>query len=113
MLYKEAIEPGTLELLVKLQKIDILENFYLAGGTSLAMQIGHRKSIDLDLFTQNNLDVNTTLELLEEDFKFKMSYSSKNTLKGNIKNVKIDLISHKYPLVKKPDNFRRSKNFIY
>lgn len=102
MLYKEAIEPSTLELLIELQKADILSNFYLAGGTSLAMQMGHRKSIDLDLFTQNDFDVNGILEFLEEQFKFKMDYSAKNTLKGSVENTKIDLISHKYPFIKKP-----------
>ena len=109
MLYKEAIELSTLELLINLQKTKVLKDFYLAGGTSLAMQIGHRKSIDLDLFTQNDFDVNATLEFLEEKFKFIMNYSSKNTLKGSIKNVKIDLISHKYPLVKNPIILQEAK----
>lgn len=109
MLHKEAIEPYTLELLIKLQKKEFLGNFYLAGDTSLAMQMGHRKSIDLDLFTQNDFDVNSTLELLEEDFKFEMNYSSKNTLKGSIDNIKIDLISHKYSLVKKPIILQETK----
>jgi hypothetical protein len=64
------------------------------------MQIGHRLSIDLDLFTQNDFDSNHLLEYLEESFGFKLNFSSKNTLKGSIGNVNIDLITHKYPLVK-------------
>jgi len=39
MLFKNTIEPNTLELLKKLQQTDELKNFYLAGGTSLALQI--------------------------------------------------------------------------
>ena len=54
------------------------------------------------MFTQNDFNINGVLEYLEEYFKFKMDYSSKNTLKGSIENVKIDLISHKYPFVKDP-----------
>ena len=111
MLYKEAIEAGTLELLIELQKTDSLGDFYLAGGTSLAMQIGHRKSIDLDLFTQNDFDVNEMLEFLEEQFKFKMDYSAKNALKGSIDTIKIDLITHKYPFIKKPSHMRGARIF--
>ena len=108
MLHKTAIEPVTLELLIKLQQTELLKDFSLAGGTSLAMQIGHRKSIDLDLFNQSDFEVNSVLEFLEQDFDFRMTYSSFNTLKGSINNIKIDLISHKYPLVKKPINVQKA-----
>lgn len=109
MLCKGAIEASTLELLLKLQEATSLNNFFLAGGTSLAMQIEHRKSIDLDLFTTNDFDSNTLLEFLEENFEFRLDYSEKNTLKGSINNVKVDFISHKYPLVKKPVNLLKAK----
>jgi hypothetical protein len=101
MFYKEAIESTTLELLKDLQSVELLKGFHLAGGTSLAMQIGHRKSIDLDLFSQNDFDANLLLEYLEESFGFVLIYSSKNTLKGYIRDVNIDLIAHKYPLVQR------------
>lgn len=100
MLFKNTIEESTLELLKKLQSTDELKNFCLAGGTALALQIGHRKSIDLDFFTQKDFDSNFLLEFLEQNFDFKLDFSAKNTLKGSINNIKIDLISHKYPLVK-------------
>ena len=50
MLHLETIEPKTLELLRKLQSLSIFENSRLVGGTALALQLGHRKSIDLDIF---------------------------------------------------------------
>ncbi|MCF6184118.1 MAG: nucleotidyl transferase AbiEii/AbiGii toxin family protein [Bacteroidales bacterium] len=109
MLYKDTIENSTLELLKKLQADTELSAFKLAGGTSLALQIGHRKSIDLDLFSQNNFDSNYLLEYLEENYNFAVDYTSKNTLKGSIKNIKIDLISHKYNLVKP---FVKTENII-
>ena len=52
MLQKAAIEPYILELLKKLQAEDFLQGFFLVGGTALALQLGHRRSIDLDLFTR-------------------------------------------------------------
>ncbi len=99
MLYKNTIQASALELLKKLQSCSALKSFHLAGGTSLALQIGHRKSIDLDLFTPNDFDANDLLEYLEQNFGFRLDYSDINTLKGSIGNIKIDLISHKYPFV--------------
>ncbi len=78
----------------------LLKDFFLVGGTALALQLGHRISIDLDLFTQLPFDQNFLLSELESKYKFQLDYESKNTLKGEIKNVKVDFIAHNYPLVK-------------
>ena len=51
MLYPQTVEPATLELLKQLMAIPELSNFNLVGGTNLALQLGHRISVDLDLFT--------------------------------------------------------------
>ncbi|MEI7587081.1 nucleotidyl transferase AbiEii/AbiGii toxin family protein [Runella sp.] len=51
MLQTRTVEPGTLELLKQLMSLKALEQFYLVGGTALALQMGHRISVDLDLFT--------------------------------------------------------------
>ena len=48
MLSYRTIEPNTLELLNKLSQLSILSDMRLVGGTSLALQYGHRKSVDLD-----------------------------------------------------------------
>ncbi len=100
MLQKNTIQPNSLELLKKLQTDKELKEFHLAGGTSLALQIGHRKSIDLDLFSLICFDANYLMEYLEQNFNFKTDYTAPNTLKGSIDNIKIDFISHKYLLVK-------------
>lgn len=50
MLHYETISPGTLELLRKIQSLEMFKDARLAGGTALALQLGHRKSIDLDFF---------------------------------------------------------------
>ena len=50
MLYYETIKPETLDLLRRIQKLGVYENTRLVGGTALALQIGHRVSVDLDFF---------------------------------------------------------------
>jgi len=52
MLQTEAIDPATLELIKSLQGKSYLDGFYLVGGTAIALYLGHRQSIDYDLFCE-------------------------------------------------------------
>lgn len=99
MLYTETIEGGTLELLRNLQSEVLLSSFNLVGGTSLALRMGHRKSVDLDLFTKDDFALQELRELLVNKYDFQVSYEKGKTLKGFINNVKIDLIKYDYPQV--------------
>jgi hypothetical protein len=56
MLFKETVESTTLDLIRGLQSDPILKGFVLVGGTALSLMIGHRKSIDIDLFTSDQFD---------------------------------------------------------
>ncbi|HEY5463185.1 MAG TPA: nucleotidyl transferase AbiEii/AbiGii toxin family protein [Hanamia sp.] len=89
-----------MELLKELMQDVKLNNFFLVGGTALALLIGHRKSIDLDLFSFNPFDESKMLTYLESTKGMLLNYQEKNTLKGQINNVQVDLIMHAYPLVK-------------
>jgi hypothetical protein len=102
MLYKETISPDTLELLIRLQQKEYLKGFYLVGGTALALQIGHRTSIDLDLFSDFSFDTGQILENISADFGFTMFFSAANTLKGSINGVQVDILAHRYPQVSPP-----------
>ena len=98
MLHKEAIAEDALELLIKLQQDDMLKDFWLAGGTALALLIGHRISDDLDMFTRKDFDTEQLLEHLESAYHFMLEYSARNTLRGIIGNINLDFITHRYPL---------------
>lgn len=100
MLRKETVGQSTLELLKTLMNDDLLKDFFLVGGTALALQIGHRISIDLDFFSQASFDENLLIIELESKHNFQLDYQSKNTLKGEIQGIKVDFITHNYPLVK-------------
>jgi predicted nucleotidyltransferase component of viral defense system len=47
----QAITPAMHELLRFIGQCPFAERFYLAGGTALALRLGHRRSIDLDFFS--------------------------------------------------------------
>lgn len=109
MLQKQAVEANTLELLKRLMKEEVLQPFFLVGGTSLALQIGHRTSVDIDLFTLDSFDVNYFSTYLQHYYLFQADFFQRNTLKGFSGNIKIDLITHAYRLVEpllKEDNIR-------
>ncbi|WP_339656788.1 nucleotidyl transferase AbiEii/AbiGii toxin family protein [Flavobacterium frigidarium] len=59
--------------LVKLMKSDVFNDFRLVGGTALSLQIGHRESIDIDLFSDSEygaLDFNSIENYLQENFQY-------------------------------------------
>lgn len=99
MLRKETVTTATLELLKELMHDNHLNSFFLVGGTALTLQIGHRISIDIDLFSLSPFDENVMLTYLTTKKGFQLNYKDKNTLKGEINGVQVDLLTHAYPLV--------------
>lgn len=109
MLQTAAVAPSTLELLSKLQSETVLGSTRLVGGTALSLQIGHRKSDDLDLFSTETLDGLAVQELLVGKYGFIPSVITENTLIGFIHGVKIDVIFHPFPWLEEAleeDGFR-------
>lgn len=104
MLHKDPfiISPETFQLTQELQAIPELADFYLVGGTSLALQLGHRNSIDIDLFSQRSFDPSSLISLLGQSFQFLVDAESPNTLLTHVNSIKVDFITHAYPLVKAP-----------
>ena len=68
MLRKETVSEPTLELLKTLMQDDLFKDFFLVGGTALALQIGHRLSIDIDLFSMNSFDEEDMLSAIEDKY---------------------------------------------
>ncbi len=99
MLRTETVTPATLELLKGLMADEKLNNFFLAGGTALSLQIGHRISVDFDFFALEGFDGNILSAYIEVGQGFTLDFLDKNTLKGKIDGVIVDFITHAYPLV--------------
>jgi hypothetical protein len=102
MLHKEAVPASTLALIKTLQTKDYLKGFYLAGGTALALILGHRKSLDIDLFSDFEFDAEQMLERIHQEFDFRLYQTAVNTLKGTIDGVNVDIIAHRYPRINDP-----------
>jgi hypothetical protein len=102
MLYYETIESSTLELLKSLQKISIFNNLRLVGGTGLALQNGHRKSIDLDLFGNLEADELEISDALNSFDQVKILQKSKNIFVYLINGIKTDIVRYKYEWLQDP-----------
>lgn len=110
MLHFETVESDTLELLRDLMDQPFLSTFCLVGGTALSLQIGHRKSIDLDLFSEVDFDGAHLLELLTERFQnIEVLTRMKGTLLTRIQGIKVDFLRFNYPTlrpIRKEGNLR-------
>lgn len=100
MLHTKTVTRETLKLLKKLMSDPNLREFSLVGGTALSFYLGHRKSIDLDLFRKDSFSASALSLYLKEKYNFQEDFQDNNTLKGFINDIKIDFITHKYENVK-------------
>jgi len=100
MLHYETVEPNTLELLNALQSVSELDTLRLVGGTALALQIGHRKSIDLDLFGKIETDEFELLEILSNVGETIMISNSKNIKIFSVNGIKVDIVNYPYGWIK-------------
>jgi hypothetical protein len=85
-----------------LKKLGFLKKygFYLAGGTALALQIGHRISLDFDFYTQRKFDSQKLYKLLEKKLKKVILLGKEeNTLWVKIQNVSTSFFQYPYPLI--------------
>ncbi|HNF37179.1 MAG TPA: hypothetical protein PKI85_03185 [Chitinophagaceae bacterium] len=104
MLHKDPriIAPGTFKLIQELQAISKLRDFFLVGGTSRALQLGHRNSIDIDLFTQNEFEAEQIERWLKSKFNLAITRARKNLLLAVVNNIKTDFIRHDYKILFPP-----------
>ncbi len=102
MLQRKTVEPHTLSLIQSLQQKDYLQSFLLVGGTALALQIGHRTSTDIDLFTNERFDVPDLLTSLQLDYEIAINQQMRHALLANIENIKTDFVFQPSQLIGNP-----------
>ena len=97
MLHKETIAPGTLDILKKICLNPWFNDFSLAGGTALALQIGHRISVDLDFFGKKDLiEIDFQVELLKISRARPVSIAQ-HILIFYLNGVKVDFVNYPFP----------------
>lgn len=101
MLRKETVSSDCLNLLHDLMTLPELQTFRLAGGTALSLQYGHRKSIDLDIFTDRSFDLAELEIALRQRYPtFIKDFSNRLGFYSYINNVKTDFVNWSVPFIR-------------
>lgn len=99
MLQQQTIYPKTLELLRKVMATASLNPFTLVGGTALALQAGHRISVDLDLFTSEKFEEEAVLGALRNFGEVQNLSRSRQSLSMEINEIKVDVFCFAHELM--------------
>ena len=94
MLSIQTIQPDTLELLKRLASQPELSQTRLVGGTALALQYGHRQSIDLDFFGQLPQEKDDLVEMAKKAGEVMVINRSKAIMQMMINQVKVDFVDY-------------------
>ncbi len=79
------------------------QNFYLAGGTALPLDLGHRRSIDLDWFTAERMpDPLRLAQRLRDATSFVTAEVAAGTLYGSVRGVRVSFFEYRYPMLGRP-----------
>ncbi len=100
MLSFQTVLPDTLELLKTLMHLPILQQTRLVGGTALALQYGHRRSVDLDFFGIAHEDTDElTASLRDCAQSLTVGNCTKRIKSYILNNVKVDIVTYDYPWI--------------
>lgn len=96
MLSFQTVVPHTLELLKRLMDVPLFAGMRLVGGTALALQYGHRQSVDLDFFGKLSADEVQLHDALNEIGPHVIYTNTKNIKIFGVDGVKVDFVNYNY-----------------
>jgi len=88
-----------------LVRASVLTGFYLAGGTGLALQFGHRRSDDLDLFRTDAFNEEDLVQQTRQAGEFTVVAKAPHTLLILMGGVKVSFLAYAYPVLFPPQDF--------
>jgi hypothetical protein len=102
-LHPEILTPEGLEILRLHAPVADAEGFHLAGGTALALQLGHRRSVDFDWFKEAFGDpLSLARALADRGVPVSASSSARGTLHGRVRGLRVSFLEFRYPLLDPP-----------
>ena len=102
MLSYQTVDPHTLELLKGLMSEPLFASLRLVGGTALALQYGHRSSVDLDFFGTIEDEAELIKDTLRKYGKLVIIKESRNIKIYQLDDVKVDIVNYHYPWIDVP-----------
>ncbi len=105
-MFEKVLPKNAKESLASLEKTKFFKKAYLAGGTAIALQLGHRVSKDFDFFTKEKFNSRRlTGELKKQLPNFQLEKIAWGTIMGYIGKIRFTLFYYNYPLLFKPKNY--------
>lgn len=98
-MFTSVLSQNAQNALAVLGKSGLLSQAYLAGGSALALQFGHRRSEDFDFFSPHGFSPDTLSEGLSKFGIFETTFAKGITLLGEFEGVKFSYFQYQYPLV--------------
>lgn len=98
-MFWEILDQSRIELLRKIINIKPVPKAYLAGGTGLALILGHRESIDFDWFSQEGFNVQEIIDNLSMIGKVKVTETKEGTFHGFINDVRMTWLYYPNPVI--------------
>jgi len=98
-MHPKVLEPAGWKVVRSLTKLGIIDGWVLAGGTALALQLGHRRSDDLDFLTADSFEVDHLLQDLTEIGKVTVHDRGRGTLHTTIESVRVSFLDAQAPFL--------------
>ena len=100
VIHTDVLSEGQKRVLPELARALVNSDFYLAGGTGLALQVGHRSSFDFDWFIPKLGDPETLFHLLKScNIVFDIQSIGFETVYLTVENIQMSFIGYEYPLL--------------
>lgn len=96
---ERVLVPSAKRLLFQFKQQRLMQNWYLVGGTALALQYGHRRSIDFDWFSRKSFSINKLESSLRRLGRLSVLATAVGTWHGTLNGVKITFLHYPYPLL--------------
>lgn len=98
-MHPETLASETRHVLEKISEQNFIQDFYLVGGTALALYFGHRESIDLDFFSAQDFSLEKLKREISAIGRYQLTNEEIGTLDGMLDDVKLTFIRYEYPLL--------------
>jgi len=96
-MFEQTLSADTKSNLAAVGQTALAHKFYLAGGTAVALHLGHRFSFDLDFFTGGRFSIDEVLLTLKDLGELETFQATADTFNGKLNGLRISFFIYPYP----------------